>query len=195
MISNRALQASLKGQLLKDRNVIREFDRIAQQEFLKIKRRMMREFNNHQVTKGLESFGGSDLVPRGTLFGFLGFERGQNPVEPLRNALERGTTLKPGRVRQGQGQKVYVANIPTKDELYSVTPLPWAPGRSWLKAVEFGISGLGNYMQISSSTSRSGEGIQVEGANLGGKFRNISYISSILKNLQKELLSLGMTIK
>lgn len=195
MISNRALQASLKGQILNDRKIVQEFDRIAQREFGKIKRKMMREFENHEVTKGLESFGGSDLVPRGTLFGFLGFERGQNPVEPLRNALERGTILKPGRVRMNRGEKVYVAMIPSKDDLYSVTPLPWAPGRSWLKAVEFGISGLGNYMVVTSSSSRSGEGIQVEGANLGGKFKNVSYISSILKNLQKELLSLGITIK
>jgi hypothetical protein len=94
-----------------------------------------------------------------------------------------------------QGERVYVATIPTKDELYAATPLPWAPGRSWLKAVEFGISGLGNYMAVSSSSSRSGEGIQVENANLGGRFRNVSYVSSILKNMQKELLSLGVTIR
>ena len=195
MISNRVLQASLKGQILKDRNVVREFDRIAQEQFQKIKKKMLSAFESHQVTKDLESFGGSDLVPRGTLFGFLGFEKGQNPIEPLRDILNRGTTLRPGRIRMQQGERVYVATIPTKDELYAATPLPWAPGRSWLKGVEFGISGLGNYMVVTSSSSRSGEGIQVENANLGGRFRNVKYISSILKNMEKELLSIGVTIR
>jgi hypothetical protein len=195
MISNRILKQSLQSQLLQDRNVVREFDRVAQEQFQKIKKKMLAEFENHQVTKDLESFGSSDLVPRGTLFGFLGFEKGQNPVDALRDVLERGTTIRPGRIKMNQGERVYVVTIPTKDELYAATPLPWAPGRSWLKAVEFGISGLGNYMAVSSSSSRSGEGIQVENANLGGRFRNVKYISSILKNMQKELLSIGMTIR
>ena len=195
MISNRILRESLKSQILKDSNVGREFDRVAQEQFKKIKSKMLSAFENHQVTKDLESLGGSDLVPRGTLFGFLGFEKGDNPVQALRDILERGTTIRPGRIRMNQGERVYVATIPTKDELYAATPLPWAPGRSWLKAVEFGISGLGNYMAVSSSSSRSGEGIQVENANLGGRFRNVSYVSSILKNMQKELLSLGVTIR
>ena len=195
MISNRILRESLKSQILKDSNVVREFDRVAQEQFQKIKSKMLSAFENHQVTKDLESLGGSDLVPRGTLFGFLGFEKGDNPVQALRDILERGTTIRPGRIRMNQGERVYVATIPTKDELYAATPLPWAPGRSWLKAVEFGISGLGNYMAVSSSSSRSGEGIQVENANLGGRFRNVSYVSSILKNMQKELLSLGVTIR
>ena len=195
MISNRILKQSLQSQLLQDRNVVREFDRVAQEQFQKIKKKMLAEFENHQVTKDLESFGSSDLVPRGTLFGFLGFEKGQNPVDALRGVLERGTTIRPGRIKMNQGERVYVVTIPTKDELYAATPLPWAPGRSWLKAVEFGISGLGNYMAVSSSSSRSGEGIQVENANLGGRFRNVKYVSSILKNMQKELLSIGMTIR
>ena len=195
MISNRILKQSLQSQLLQDRNVVREFDRVAQEQFQKIKKKMLAEFENHQVTKDLESFGSSDLVPRGTLFGFLGFEKGQNPVDALRDVLERGTTIRPGRIKMNQGERVYVVTIPTKDELYAATPLPWAPGRSWLKAVEFGISGLGNYMAVSSSSSRSGEGIQVENANLGGRFRNVKYVSSILKNMQKELLSIGMTIR
>ena len=195
MISNRILKQSLQSQLLQDRNIVREFDRVAQEQFQKIKKKMLAEFENHQVTKDLESFGSSDLVPRGTLFGFLGFEKGQNPVDALRDVLERGTTIRPGRIKMNQGERVYVVTIPTKDELYAATPLPWAPGRSWLKAVEFGISGLGNYMAVSSSSSRSGEGIQVENANLGGRFRNVKYISSILKNMQKELLSIGMTIR
>ena len=195
MISNRILKQSLQSQLLQDRNVVREFDRVAQEQFQKIKKKMLAEFENHQVTKDLESFGSSDLVPRGTLFGFLGFEKGQNPVDALRGVLERGTTIRPGRIKMNQGERVYVVTIPTKDELYAATPLPWAPGRSWLKAVEFGISGLGNYIAVSSSSSRSGEGIQVENANLGGRFRNVKYVSSILKNMQKELLSIGMTIR
>lgn len=195
MISNKILKQQLEAQILNDANVNKEFDRIAREQFMLAKQKMLKEFDSHQVTKELENFGESKLIPRGTLFGFLGFDKGDDPVAPLRDLLDRATILKPGRIRRGRAQKSYAVTIPTKEELYSATPLPWAPGRSWLKAVEFGISGLGNYMAIETDRSRSGEGIQVKNANLGGKFKNIQYLSSILKNMEKNLLTLGITIK
>ena len=195
MISNRILKEQLQAQLLNDTNVNKEFDRVAREQFMLAKQKMLKEFDSHQVTKELESFGESGLIPRGTLFGFLGFDKGDDPITPLRNLLDRATILKPGKIRRGRAEKSYTVIIPTKDQLYSATPLPWAPGRSWLKAVEFGISGLGNYMAIETDRSRSGEGIQVKNANLGGRFKNTSYLSSILKNMQKQLLTLGITIK
>ncbi len=191
---NSQLRRQLQEQLLNNKAVNQEFDRTAEKFFQRAKQKMLRAFDAHVVTQELESTSGSGLLPRGTLFGFLGFEKGDNPIEPLRALLEKSIILRPGKAKKNTATKSYAVVIPSVNELYAATPLPWAPGRSWVKAVEFGISGLGNYMAIESDRSRSGEGIQVKSANLGGKFKNTSYISSILKNFQKELLSSGIKI-
>lgn len=191
---NSQLRRQLQEQLLNDKTVNQEFDRTAQKFFQRAKQKMLRAFDSHVVTQELESTTGRGLLPRGTLFGFLGFDKGDDPIEPLRSLLDKSIILRPGRTKRNSASKSYAVAIPSVNELYAATPLPWAPGRSWVKAVEFGISGLGNYMSIESDRSRSGEGIQVKSANLGGRFKNMSYVSSILKNFQKELLSSGIKI-
>ena len=57
-----------------------------------IKKEVLQEFNRHEVTKEIEkgpSGTGSTLLGgRGNFFGFLGFEKGTQPVEILRETLE-----------------------------------------------------------------------------------------------------------
>ena len=92
-----------------------------------------------------------------------------------------------------QGVRTYRVEIPNKDDIYSATPLPWASGRSWVKAIEQGMSGMGNYIQLESSVSRSGEGFQAKNSS-GGVFRNTSYISSIINNFKVKLQSYGLSL-
>jgi hypothetical protein len=70
--------------------------------------------------------------------------------------------------------------------------MPWAPGRSWAKGIETGISGLGFYLRVQRDSSRSGLGVQTPKKirKAGTKFRNTKYISEILKKYKKEFEAL-----
>ena len=85
----------------------------------------------------------------------------------------------------------YIVELPTKEQIFEVTPLPYASGRSWAKGIESGISGLGYYLKKRSNVSRSGFGIQSKNqVRKGVKFRNTKYISSLLKKYEKEFQNL-----
>ncbi|MBN86606.1 MAG: hypothetical protein CL885_03700 [Dehalococcoidia bacterium] len=186
-----ALKKQLQEALVKDRKVARAMDAKAKEHFDQAKNRMLSEFDSHPVTVALQTGSTGGLISKGSLFGFLGFAEGEDPVAQLRSVLQAKCVLKPQLRKPRQTTRNYLAVIPTKDELYMATPLPWANGRSWLKAIEFGISGIGNYMPVKSPSSRSGEGIQSKN-NSGGRFRNTSYISTILNNFKKNLSTEGV---
>ena len=77
--------------------------------------------------------------------------------------------------------------IPEPHEIFAVSPLPWANGRSWAKGIESGLSGLGYYLKKSSSNSRSGLGIQTpKSVRKGVKFKNTKYITALIRKYQKE---------
>ena len=97
--------------------------------------------------------------------------------------------LKKYEIRYHHTKTKTVINItvPTAKEIFKVTPLPWATGRSWAKGIETGISGLGRYLNIDSSRSRSGKGIQTKKRQRVGKFNNTSYLSFLLNDYYKEI--------
>ena len=192
MIQNIALKKIIERQLLKDRRVNKAFDDLAFKTFEKAKTEMLRELDSHPITRDLQGGADSGLVNKGTLFGFLGFDSGEDPVAELRSLLDKGCKIRP--LKSGGSKKTYFVSIPDKDAIYSATPLRWATGRSWVKAIEFGISGLGSYINIKSTQSRSGEGIQSKTSNTGGRFRNSTYVSSILNNFKQKLISGGIKI-
>ena len=82
--------------------------------------------------------------------------------------------------------------IPDAKEIFAVTPIPWATGRSWAKGIETGISGLGYYLKVDRDNSRSGLGIQSprKVRKKGVKFNNISYISALIKKYKKKFENL-----
>ena len=191
MIGRVALKKALGAQVLNDKKLQKQFDQEAFKKFNTAKAIMLRELDNHAITKDLQGSGDSGLVPRGTLFGFLGFMEGEDPVGPLRDLLETKCTMTFFKNQTNSVTRTYVAQVPNKEELYAATPLPWASGRSWLKGIEQGLSGMGNYIDSDSDYSRSGEGLQTENANLGGRLKNTSYRSTILNNFKKRLISGG----
>lgn len=150
------------------------------------KERMLAAFDSHEVTQDLEGKN-SNLVDGGDLFSLIGFEKGSQPAEKLRQLLIR--SVKVGRVTSiGGGVEVAIlVDIPSMDEIQEETPLPWASGRSWVDEVENGVSGLGRYIVTDSPSSRSGKAVQaksqVSNASMGG----IEYMSRIIGNLVKDL--------
>ena len=128
----------------------------------------------------------------GNLFTFIGFEANQKPTEPIRQALEY-IFLTSTVVRRDGSSESHVL-YPSPDDIFRVTPLPWAQGRSWARGIESGLSGLGHYLNKESDLSRSSKGIQVENMVRGGKFQNTQYITAMIRLFEKKLKSLNKIV-
>ena len=153
---------------------------------------MLKAFESHPVTKEIKS--GPDgynqsgtLGGYGNLYSFIGFEEGMDPIAPIRKILKK--TLKVRAIPANHKSMVmnFLVELPSKEELFAASPMPWASGRSWIDGIEKGISGLGQYLNTTSFSSRSGEGVQTENKIRGGGFRNTKYLSDILNNLRNSL--------
>ena len=124
----------------------------------------------------------------GNLFTYIGFQSGSDPIRLLRKLLKTYEI-------QYHSRKNYLyvkVEVPTKEEVFAVTPMPWATGRSWARGIERGISGLGQYLVKSNrmGRSRSGYAIETQTRIRGGRFSNRSYISSLLKDYYKNIKKL-----
>ena len=166
----------------------RDYNKTFKKNFDKTKEEMIEEFLSDPVTVELLS-GPSGSNISGTLngnsnlFAFIGFQSGDDPTKPILTLL-RGISYKDAG-ESNKGRKFSVT-MPTTDDIFSVTPMPWATGRSWAKGIETGISGLGFLLNKSASSSRSGVAIQVGSKVRSGKFNNRPYISALLKKYKKK---------
>ena len=162
--------------------------------FQKVKNKMIAEFLNHPVTleiKGGTSSGNISGTLGGAtnLFSFIGFESGSDPTDVIEKLLY-STNFRFTRTTNNSVE--FEIDIPGAAEIFAVTPMPWAPGRSWAKGIETGISGLGYYLKINRDNSRSGLGIQSPRRvrKSGSKFKNTQYISAFIKKYEKEFANL-----
>ena len=158
--------------------------------FKKIKKEMIKEFLTLPVTQELLR-GPSSANLSGTLdgvsnlFAFIGFDRGDNPIEPILTVLET-TNLELKKPLKG-GKAIgaeFSVSFPTAQEIFSITPMPWALGRSWAEGIERGISGLG-FLLRKKNKGRSGVAIQSRVKVRGGGFSNTAYISSFINKYKK----------
>jgi hypothetical protein len=170
-----------------------EYGKIIPQQFENIKKQMIAEFLSHPVTK--EIMGGpsasnisSTLGGVSNLFAFIGFDSDEDPLKPILDILNnlsiRETSVTKGMVVN------YEVNLPTAEEIFDITPMPWASGRSWAKGIESGISGLGYLIKSSNATSRSGVAIQSRNKIRGGKYTPVPYISSFISKYKKQFSQL-----
>ena len=153
-----------------------QIERQLRTAFQKVKNEMIAEFLNHPVT--IEIKGG---VSAKNISGTLdGIDSTSDPTGDIENMLYK-TDFKFDRYTTRSIE--YSVYIPEAKEIFAVTPIPWATGRSWAKGIETGISGLGYYLKVSRNNSRSGLGIQSprQVRKKGVKFNNISYISALIK--------------
>ena len=137
----------------KSREYVIRTKEVVKSEFNKIKNKLIDNFNTHPVT--LEIDGGlhasnlsGTLGGRGNLFRFIGFDKGSKPIEPIRGAL-RGIDLTSTIVKK-DGTSLSHVVYPTVDDIFNMTPLPWASNRSWARGIERGISNLGQFLNIES---------------------------------------------
>ena len=166
--------------------------------FEKIKREMILEFMNHPVTR--EILGGphasnesGTLDGYGNLFSFIGFDAGDNPIDPILDLLSNSKIQYSNTANSGI---MFTIFIPSKQKIFDATPLKWSTGRSWSEAIERGLSGLGYYLNRDYiKESDSGTGIQTKSVlRRGAKYKPVKYISALMNEYTKRFQNIDKTI-
>ena len=157
---------------------------------------MINEYENHAVTKEIESGPDASNISNtlggvGNLFSYIGFEEGSNPTEIVKKILEDSVEVvnRPEVSVKGKDLKInFPVSAPTIQEIESMTPMPFEGGRSWTRGVEKGISGFSNYIfRKFIKNSRSSTGIQSESQVRSGNFKPSPYLSLILKKFYSKI--------
>jgi|TARA_R100000084_G_C4648171_1_gene148040 hypothetical protein len=170
------------------RQMRRDLQRVATESFKKVKREMIQEFLANPITQEiLAGPEGSNISGTlgsvSNLFAFIGFERGEQPISPILTLLE-GVTLEYRKPTKSLGMGIiFEVTLPTAEDIFAVTPLPWASGRSWAEGIERGLSGLGYLLR--KNKGRSGAAIQSRVKVRGGRFHNTPYISAFIRKYKK----------
>jgi len=155
-----------------------------------VKRRTIKEFDEHPVTKEISegpsaSNMSGTLSGSGNLFTFIGFYEGDDPTRIVRSYLnDKIKVFRQSRFLKFQtsGYYNFRVNPPTTSEIENLTPLPWERGASWARGIERGISGLGYYLHGRFSDARSGGGIQSQYEVKPSIFRTKRYLTTIVTN-------------
>lgn len=164
----------------------------------KVQDQLVKDFSFHTVTREIESGpkgsnSSGTLSGYGNLFSFIGFESGDRPTEVIKRLLSEKMKFKVSTMASGKFKiTIYV---PSKQDVFAISPLPWATGSSWAEGIEKGISNLGSFLfkptgirgSSKGSRSRSGTGIQSKKRQNSVTFKNTPYISAIFKKFQKNL--------
>lgn len=170
----------------------------AQARFNRLKLVAIEEFESHPVTKELEDESSQNqsgtLNGKGNLFSFIGFSKGEKPTDVVFRALEALISMDKDPVIEEKGDRIffkYKVKIPTLKTLYDYTPLPFEPGKSWVRGIENGISGFTEYIywktNLPNPPSRSGRGLQSDWALRAGSFSPVSYMSKIINEMRTKL--------
>jgi len=125
----------------------------------------------------------------GTLFGFMGFQSGSNPIDELTKTLKSNIKYSVLKGRKKNELASVTISIPTKSAFSSLQRLPWTQ-ESWPFLVEKGISGLQFYINDGKfpDSSRSGEGNQVNRVIRNADFAREDYLTPLFSEFRKRLL-------
>jgi hypothetical protein len=172
--------------------------RMMKERFDKAHRELMKDFERHPVTKEIESGPSAEntsgsLGGYGNLFSFIGFSSTDRPAQEVRDFLNfRPKIFKRSRMIRGANSVSFAfrMQMPTTDEVENRAPSPWG-GRSWVRGIERGISGLGYFLYSSKGVggSRSGTGVQTENRIRNLVYRPTKYMSYILRIFRKKVVS------
>ena len=192
-------------QSMAKRNTVKTFEQnlkvqngeLLVKKFERAKREMIKDFLSLKVTEEIASGPGATNISGtlggyGNLFTFIGFNMSDNPIDPILRLLEQAKyKLSPINTRGEMRLTIY---LPGKQDIFAVTPLPWAPGLSWAQRIEVGLSGLGMYLNTLSDKSRSGAGVQANNQIRGAKFSNTPYVSAFINKWQDKFEKLDKNI-
>ena len=117
-------------------------------------------------------------------FAFIGFDRGEQPIGPILDLFEKMTIKFEREIKRPKIGNRFRVDLPTAEDIFAITPLPWATGRSWAQGIERGLSGLGYLLR--KNKGRSGAAIQSRVKVRAGKFQNSPYISALISKYKKK---------
>jgi hypothetical protein len=194
-VNQKALIKGLTSTVRKSNQINQQTKKIVEKKANEAKKQLLKNFESDPVTKEIEAgsentFNYSRTLQglpngKGSLFGFIGFAESDKPIDIVRLYLAASGKVNPvakKTVRKNQVNFEYTVKIPNMAEIESFTPMPWEGGRSWVRAIERGISGLGYYLLTKSKASRSGQGVQVPNQLRTATYRPTKYMSNIIKN-------------
>lgn len=179
-----------------ERNLKDSSGKLLVEKIEQLKNQMVKDFINHPVTKeimggvGASNISGT-LSGYGNLFTFIGFNSSDQPIQPIIELLNR-TNYHFSKFNT-RGQANILIEMPSAEQIFAITPLPWAPGISWAQRIEVGLPGFGQYMNTYSDKSRSTAGIQTDNQIRGGGFKNVPYVSSFINNWSKKFRNITST--
>ena len=135
------------------------------------------ELTNHTTPSSI-------LGTPGSLYGFLGFVEGFEPVEEIIRIVKEKMSYRVSRRLLRGGLKITIT-LPTLEDFE--TPdmiLPFEGGYGAVKAIEKGLSGLSHYLKAKNlSYSRSAEGVQSSTPIRGGEYQKRGWITPILQDV------------
>lgn len=168
---------------------------IAQKKLDIAKNDLIQDFSSHPVSKEISGGPSSSNISGtlggyGNLFSFIGFSAGSNPVDLWVSFLRSKIQIKNKnpKVKSGGGDDIsfgFDINGVSDTDLIMAGQMPWELGRSWIRAIEQGISGFSFY--ISKKMGRSGGGIQSKNSVRSGQYQRTSYWSSMWKKFLTNL--------
>ena len=158
----------------------KEVRRIVEKEMKDISNSFIKSFMDHPVTKEIkEGPNGSNISGTlggySNLFGFIGFHEGDSPIPPLENLFKKYSI----RIYSRRGNTTVNIEIPTLQDAYSISPMPWASGRSWARGIEVGISGLGRYLAIDAKFKIRRRNTSVKKSKRGHVYKKRVFVSAI----------------
>lgn len=161
------------------------------------KKELLNNFEASAVTRELAAGpeASEEVLPYGNLFSFIGFDKGADPVSPIRQELTSITlNNEPNSAKFGRGNVFDVSfnlTVPSIGDIADKTPAPsWSIGKNWLKKIEKGISGFEYYLFSLTrkfSNSNSGTAIEIKNKLRSGNFRGVSYLTDMLKKFKENL--------
>tara|TARA_A100001201_G_scaffold91708_1_gene79953 strand:+ start:660 stop:1244 length:585 start_codon:yes stop_codon:yes gene_type:complete len=181
------VQQALQRQAPKE--LRRDFEKDIKDKFKKIKNELIKEFLADPVTiEILQGASGSNISGTlggvSNLFAFIGFDSGEQPISPILQSLENIQITYNKEIRKRGIGVEFDISLPTAQDIFAITPLPWASGRSWAEGIERGLSGLGYLLR--KDGGRSGAAVQSRVNKIrSGRFQNRPYISALIKKYRK----------
>tara|TARA_Y100001972_G_scaffold128153_1_gene187713 strand:- start:2411 stop:3043 length:633 start_codon:yes stop_codon:yes gene_type:complete len=179
-----------------DRAMGRTIRNFVEPKLQKKQDRLVKNFKTSKITLELKagptaSNSSGILGGYGNLFSFIGFDAGTDPTEVIEKIFEQKFRFRVRRINKTGKYKITFF-IPSIEEIYGLTPLPWASGSSWVDGIEKGMSNVGSFLYSSRGfeQSRAGTGIQAKNKSSGVTFRNTPYITKLLNNFKRTLVNL-----
>ena len=158
--------------------------------------RLIKNFKTNSITVELKAGPNTSntsgiLGGYGNLFSFIGFNAGSDPTDIIEKIFEQKFRFKVRRINKSGKYKITFF-IPSVEEIYGLTPMPWASGSSWVDGIEKGMSNVGSYLYSGRGfgSSRAGTGLQAKNKASGVTFKNTSYVTKLLNNFKRTLVNI-----